>query len=338
MSDPYGSRRFRPRELAGLLVDPGWADAEGAEWLVVDIDAGDDATGSRDLANRLAGIPIPLIGVGRAGDDSPMAAAMDLVVESESELAAVLAAIDANPNAAAVLVQVLRSSEKLPVLEALALESLAYATLQSGAEFARWLSAREQAPPVGASSSSRPNADPVQLHRRDSRLEFVLDTPDNRNALSTTMRDSLTEAFKLVAIEPGIAEVDVRANGPCFSSGGDLTEFGTAQDPAVAHAIRMRRMPARYLAPEAARYHFHVHGACIGAGIELAAFAGFLTATADAFFQLPETAMGLIPGAGGCVSIPRRIGRQRTAFMALTGRRIDASQALAWGLVDKVGE
>ena len=57
---------------------------------------------------------------------------------------------------------------------------------------------------------------------------------------------------------------------------------------------------------------------------------------ADSFFELPETGLGLVPGAGGTVSIPRRIGRQRTAWMALSGARLDASTALRWGLVDEV--
>jgi enoyl-CoA hydratase len=46
--------------------------------------------------------------------------------------------------------------------------------------------------------------------------------------------------------------------------------------------------------------------------------------------------MGLIPGAGGCISIPRRIGRQRAALLALSGRRISAATALQWGLVDAI--
>jgi enoyl-CoA hydratase len=50
---------------------------------------------------------------------------------------------------------------------------------------------------------------------------------------------------------------------------------------------------------------------------------------------LPEVAMGLIPGAGGCVSIPRRIGRQRMNWLALTGIRLSVEEALAWGLVDR---
>ena len=64
------------------------------------------------------------------------------------------------------------------------------------------------------------------------------------------------------------------------------------------------------------------------------AFAGRVVAREDAFFQLPEVGMGLIPGAGGTTSILRRIGKRRLAYMALTGARIDAGTALDWGLVD----
>jgi enoyl-CoA hydratase/carnithine racemase len=60
-------------------------------------------------------------------------------------------------------------------------------------------------------------------------------------------------------------------------------------------------------------------------------------ADADAAFVLPELSMGLIPGAGGTVSIPRRIGRHRTLWLALSGTRIDAATSVDWGLVDAIG-
>ncbi|MFN3798403.1 MAG: enoyl-CoA hydratase/isomerase family protein, partial [Sphingobium yanoikuyae] len=74
----------------------------------------------------------------------------------------------------------------------------------------------------------------------------------------------------------------------------------------------------------------------VGSGLEMAAFAGQITASADAWFHLPELAMGIIPGAGGCVSLSRRIGRQRAALMILSGKRINARTALGWGLVDTI--
>ena len=74
----------------------------------------------------------------------------------------------------------------------------------------------------------------------------------------------------------------------------------------------------------------------MGAGIEIAAFASRIVAGPDTTIRLPEVGMGLIPGAGGTASIPRRIGRHRTAYLALTDVSIDAGTAAAWGLVDEL--
>jgi enoyl-CoA hydratase/carnithine racemase len=130
--------------------------------------------------------------------------------------------------------------------------------------------------------------------------------------------------------------VILRGAGPAFCGGGDLAEFGTLPDPATAHGIRSTRSPGRLLAQCAERVRAELHGACVGAGIELPAFARRVVATRDAFFQLPELGMGLVPGAGGTVSLPRRIGRQRTAYLALSGLRLDADTAHRWGLVDEI--
>jgi enoyl-CoA hydratase/carnithine racemase len=127
-------------------------------------------------------------------------------------------------------------------------------------------------------------------------------------------------------------------NGPSFCSGGDLGEFGSFPDPATAHVVRLTRSPARLAHQIADRLHVHLHGACMGAGIEVPALAGHVVAAADAVISLPELSLGLVPGAGGTASIPRRIGRHRTAALALSGMRIDATTALGWGLVDEVAE
>ncbi len=118
--------------------------------------------------------------------------------------------------------------------------------------------------------------------------------------------------------------MELRGEGGSFCSGGDLDEFGTRPDPATAHLVRLARSPGWLLHQLAARTHVVVHGPCRGSGVELPAFAGRVTAHPDATFALPEVAMGLIPGAGGTVSLVRRIGRHHTARLALTGRVIDA--------------
>jgi enoyl-CoA hydratase/carnithine racemase len=121
-----------------------------------------------------------------------------------------------------------------------------------------------------------------------------------------------------------------------FCSGGDLDEFGTVADPATGHLVRVTRSVGRAVHEVAARTTVHVHGPNAGSGVELAAFAGTVVAAPDATFVLPEVGLGLVPGAGGTVSLPRRIGRHRTAWLALTGATIDAELAQRWGLVDEL--
>ena len=68
----------------------------------------------------------------------------------------------------------------------------------------------------------------------------------------------------------------------------------------------------------------------------MTAFAERVIARPDALFALPEVGFGLVPGAGGTVSIPRRIGPHRTALLGLSGQRIDCAIALSWGLIDAI--
>jgi len=266
------------------------------------------------------------------GASHALAFACDAVVSNVDDAGDLLQNIEAAPLAAMVLVQLLRITEGLEISRALGVESLAYATLQSGAEFRRWLaqSARPAAP------EQREAGPPVVLERQGSQLRVSLNRPARRNALSVEMRDALVEALELVAADPSITSVTLSGEGKCFSAGGDLSEFGSAPDAALAHAVRSVRSVPALLAACAERLTFRIHGAAVGAGAEMAAFGRRVEATPDAFFQLPEIRYGLIPGSGGCVSIPRRIGRLRTAYLALSARRLDARAAQTWGLVDAV--
>lgn len=275
-------------------------------------------------------LPMPV--VGRVSTDTPLADGLDVLVASDEELTQIEAAVARNPKASAVLVQTTRITEQLSVNAALVAESLAYATLQGGAEFSDWLATR----PASDTKAVQGAAQPVLLDRREDRLHITLNRPDNRNALSVEMRDALAEAFTLVNLDTSIEDVQVSGAGPAFCAGGDLTEFGSCRDLSEAHRIRQLRMPAGFLAEKAGRYTFHLHGACIGAGIEIPAFAGRVVAAPGTWFRLPEVAMGLIPGAGGCVSLPRRIGRHRTNYLAITGIDLSVDRACEWGLVDEI--
>jgi len=234
-----------------------------------------------------------------------------------------------HPVAALTLAWLLRGSAALPVPEALAAESAAYSTLLAGADFCGWLARRGQPrPPDGTHR--------VDVSRTGDVLSVVLNRVSRRNAVDARMRDALRAALELAMHDP-VLTVELSGAGPSFSAGGDLDEFGTASDPALAHVVRVAASAGAVLHRLRDRVTARLHGACVGAGIELPAFAGRVLAAPDAYFMLPELGMGLVPGAGGTVSITRRIGRQRLLWMALTGNRIDVPTALHWGLIDAVG-
>jgi hypothetical protein len=257
-------------------------------------------------------------------------AAPDVVV-SEDHLDDVLAGIDGAPRAALALVHVLRIVGSLPVADGLVVESLAYSALLGSSEFEAWLGAQPDRPPRSFASP------PVRVERTDTTLQVTLSRPENRNAFSAELRDGLVEALLAAEVDPTIERVVLRAEGPCFSSGGDLTEFGSGVDLARAHQIRTLRSPGLAIDRLGDRVEVHVQGPCVGAGVELPAFASHVVAAPGTTFRLPEVAMGLIPGAGGTVSVTHRIGRHRTADLALSGRTLCVDEALAIGLVDEVG-
>ena len=119
-------------------------------------------------------------------------------------------------------------------------ESLAYSTLQSGPEFARWLAERgpAQMPDI---------PDPVLAERDGDTLHVRFNRPQRHNAFSTDARAALLEALDVARLDPSIDEVVLSGNGPSFCSGGDLAEFGTFADPASAHLARTRHSPALVL-------------------------------------------------------------------------------------------
>jgi len=338
MTSPHDPRALPPARL----LEQAFASAHGPAcgpfdaqpFLLVDLDD-DQAPAPGELGALTAWMrlqPCPVIGLGGSAATAEVADACDLVVAGRESLRSVVAHIGRAPLAAMTLVQVLRQTGAMSPAQALTMESLAFATLQAGPEFKVWSDAHPAAPERIRSD----DGPPVLAGRDGPRLTLRLNRPSSHNAMTVEMRDALVEAFDLAAADDSIEAFTVQAAGACFSVGGALEEFGTAPDPASAHAVRSLRLPAAALLRTRAMSHFRVHGACIGSGIELAAFARRLTATADAFFQLPELRFGLIPGAGGCVSLPRRIGRQRTAYLALSARRINAATALDWGLIDAI--
>ncbi|MDV6230584.1 MULTISPECIES: enoyl-CoA hydratase/isomerase family protein [Nocardiaceae] len=301
-----------------ILIGVGWPGAGVADELLdaLTVTVHDDPAGAHDRRTVLAAHLYT-----------------DLDTDLDTALARMAASIAATPMAAAVTSQLLRATRSLPVHEALIAESFAYSTLQAGPEYARWLAAANYRP-------TAEHGEPVQLRRDGDRLVITLNRPHRHNALDAAMRDGLVDALTVATMDATITDVLLCGNGASFSSGGDLAEFGTASDPATAHLIRTQHRPGEQIHALATRLGDRctasVHGAVMGGGLELAAFAARVVAAPDSKFLLPELSMGLLPGAGGTVSVPRRIGRWRAASMILGGNIIDATTALDWGLVDSV--
>jgi hypothetical protein len=332
----------------GAMLDVNFGPDGAPQLPLLVIDA-DSATGlpaeTIRRAAELLGEALPVrVVVGRRFLVPPLlAGAADVCLADEQEdqpgaagghdpltaLAALESRIRAAPRAALTLVWLLRTTGQLDVPRALTAESAAYSALLAGPEFAAWLRSRGEPRPLG------PPVSRVEMLQQGETLRIILARPERRNAFDAMMRDALLSALDIAVADPGL-HIELTGQGPDFCSGGDLDEFGSTPDAATAHVIRCAASVGRRLHTLRKRTTVLVHGASIGAGVEIAAFAERVIASPDARFCLPELGMGLIPGAGGTVSVPRRVGRLRAGWLALSGEVIDAATALRWGLVDEL--
>jgi Enoyl-CoA hydratase/isomerase len=274
-------------------------------------------------------LPFVVVGVTHGAVDDRWLDLCDVVTgPGDAALDQIAANVTDHPLTAATLALLLRGQDRLSVGEGLVAESSAYSVLQSGPEFAAW----RRAHPARADHDAGPR---VRVAREGSTLSLTLSRPDRLNALDAPMRDELVEALTLAAAS-AVDRVELRGEGRAFCAGGDLDEFGSRSDPATAHIIRLQRSVGRSLSRLEKPTTTYLHGACMGSGIELAAFTDWVVATDDTQIALPEIRLGLVPGAGGTVSLSRRIGRLRTAWLAFSGSAIDAPTAHDWGLVDEL--
>jgi enoyl-CoA hydratase/carnithine racemase len=313
-----------------LLASPFAGDELGLEprALVVDWSDGVEPSAGLPPPPPPATAPVVVIGIAPPSVEADVSSFCDVLVPDGPSAEEVVTAVEAQAIAATALVMLLRRAATTSIVDDIVAESATYSALQAGEAHRRWLARRPLRRDV------RRDRPVVDVARQADRLDVVLVRPERRNAFSAQMRDDLLAAFAVAVADPSISQVHWRGDGPAFCSGGDLDEFGTGTDSGANHVLRLTRSVALALVAIADRVTVEVHGPCVGAGVELPAFAGRIVATPDATFRLPELGMGLIPGAGGTASLPRRIGRHRTAWLALTGRTIDARTAHRWGLVD----
>lgn len=178
---------------------------------------------------------------------------------------------------------------------------------------------------------------PTVLYEKDAAVAVVsLNRPRQLNAYNVTMRDELHAVLHAIKDDPEVRVMILRGEGPSFSTGGDVSEFGSAPSPVRARDVRWLRDNWGLLSQLPQPTIAAVHGYTAGGGLEMALLCDMCLAADDAVFFLPETGLGMIPGVGGTQTAPRAIGLGRALDLVLTGKRLDAGEALKIGLVNRV--
>src|ERR1700720_4467324 len=185
--------------------------------------------------------------------------------------------------------------------------------------------------------ASREGAPPAVLFEKRGAIAWVtLNRPDQLNAYNMAMRDDLFQILSAIHDDNEIRAMVLTGAGKAFSTGGDLSEFGSAPSPVIARWVRFRRdvwgrlraLPIPTLAA--------IHGFTVGGGLEMALLCDVAIAADDARICLPETGAGMIPGVAGTQTASRRLGYGRAMDLCITGRWIDAREAMLVGLVAEV--
>jgi enoyl-CoA hydratase len=166
---------------------------------------------------------------------------------------------------------------------------------------------------------------------------ITINRPDKLNALNRTVMQELDEAVTELIGDPAIGAAIITGAGPkSFVAGADISEFvGLSNEQGAALAqkgldlyFKIERSPKPIVAA--------VNGFALGGGCELAMACHFRIASEQAKFGQPEVNLGLIPGYGGTQRLTQLVGKGRAIEMMITGSPIDATKALAYGLVNEV--
>jgi enoyl-CoA hydratase len=166
--------------------------------------------------------------------------------------------------------------------------------------------------------------------------KLTLNRPLAKNALNTALLAQLAEVLAALAHDPGCRAVLLTGADGDFAAGADIGEIEgktTAEgaiDPRKAHWAGVRAFPKPLVAA--------VDGFALGGGFELALMADCMVLGATARVGLPETNLGLIPGAGGAQRLMSLIGRARATRLVLTGEVLPAVIAHDWGIAGWISD
>jgi enoyl-CoA hydratase/carnithine racemase len=177
----------------------------------------------------------------------------------------------------------------------------------------------------------------IIYEKRDGAAYITLNRPRALNAYNVKMRDDLYEVLGAIRDDPEVLVAVLKGAGEkAFCAGADLTEFLTAPPPVFARQARFERDVWGLFLSIEKPFIAALHGYVLGSGIEMALCCDIRLASDDARFGLPEPGLGIIPAAGGSQTLPRVIGQAAALDMLLSGRWLDAAEALKYRLVNRV--
>lgn len=180
----------------------------------------------------------------------------------------------------------------------------------------------------------------VRVSVEEPHATITVDRPEKRNAMDIPTRRELRDAVDQIRAVDGVRVVVLRGAGEgSFIAGGDLESFDRmdmldGQSYLAEHAGGLYDAVADLPMPVVAA----IDGPALGGGLEIALACDLRLASADAVFGLPEVGLGVIPAAGGTRRLPAIVGVGRAKDLIMTGRIIDAREALEMGLVTRVVE
>lgn len=181
------------------------------------------------------------------------------------------------------------------------------------------------------------DTEPLRTERREHAVVITLNRPDRMNALSRAMVAALGNLGRELAGDPEVRAVVLTGAGTkAFCAGADLKERRGMTDDDVRKQLASYRSELSWLADFRAPVVAAINGACLGGGLEVALLCDLRVAASHAQLGLPETSLGIIPGAGGTQRLPRLIGEARAKEMILLARRLSADEAFALGLVNRI--
>jgi enoyl-CoA hydratase len=176
----------------------------------------------------------------------------------------------------------------------------------------------------------------IILTKSEGIATLTFNRPDKLNAMNPEMTGELRQALDEVSQDAAIRVLVFRGEGRAFMAGADIKTFLGATPLSMRRFMQrahefLFRLEALEIPVIAA-----VHGFALGAGFEIALACDFIYAAADARLGLPETTLGIIPGAGGTQRLARVVGRSLAKEIIMTGRLVEAGEARTAGIVARV--